>query len=88
MEVAQRASKALRFSLDEIQPEQALTNAERIMVEFDDLRAVVYMLQQRALLPSTSDTRLLAKVEKVERFLRYSEQCGTLANNAVSRDPS
>jgi hypothetical protein len=36
-----RASKALRFGLDEIQPGQPLTNAQRIAREIGDFREVV-----------------------------------------------
>jgi len=43
-EVAQRVSKALRFGLEEIQPGQGKTNAERISDELDDLMAVLEML--------------------------------------------
>lgn len=80
MEVAQRASKALRFGLDEIQPDQPLTNAERIMVEFDDLLAVVQMCQERALLPYGAQERVQAKKDKVAKFLNYSRECGTVSD--------
>lgn len=77
-EVAQRASKALRFGLTEIQPDQDLSNAERVMVEFDDLLAAIQMCQDANLLPSRSPERMAAKMAKVEKFLVYSEQQGTL----------
>ena len=80
-EVHQRAAKALRFGLDEIQPGQSLTNAERIMVEFDDLLAVILMLQERALLPGTHSRRIQEKKDKVAEFLRYAAECGTLSEN-------
>lgn len=83
-EIAQRASKALRFGLDEIQPEQPLTNAERIMEEFDDLRGVVGMMQDRALLPGSVARRIQAKQEKVGKFLRYSAECGCVDDSANS----
>lgn len=72
-EVAQRASKALRFGLGEIQPGQALTNLERIEEELGDLIAVARML---GLAPS--ERTLADKPAKVERFLDYSERCGKL----------
>jgi NTP pyrophosphatase (non-canonical NTP hydrolase) len=78
-EVAQRASKALRFGLDEIQPGQPLTNAERIMEEFDDLYAVILMCQNRALLPGEVARRINEKQDKVNKFLTYSAKCGTVA---------
>jgi hypothetical protein len=78
-EVAQRASKALRFGLDEIQPGQPLTNAERIMEEFDYLYAVILMCQNRALLPGGVARRISEKQDKVNKFLTYSAKCGTVA---------
>lgn len=72
-ELAQRASKALRFGLSEVQPEQALTNVERIVGEYSDLAGVMEMLN------IASDPALAAaKRAKVEKFLAYSEACGTL----------
>lgn len=77
-EIAQRASKALRFGLDEIEPGQTFTNSARIMFEFDDLVGVVQMLMDEADLPTTSEYRSLVKIRKVEEYLTYSEKCGTL----------
>lgn len=76
--MAQRLSKALRFSLVEVQPAQPFTNAERIMQEFDDLVAVVEMCQHEGILPAGSNERVAAKKRKVEEFLAYSEEVGTL----------
>jgi hypothetical protein len=77
-EVAQRVSKAIRFGIDEIQPGQSLTNAERIMQEMDDLEAVRLMLTARALLPGHTARNIQAKIEKLAVFMKYAEQCGTL----------
>lgn len=72
-EVAHRASKALRFGLDEIQPGQSLSNKERIELELADLMAVV------ALLDFTIRRKdALLKKEKIENFLRLSKKLGTL----------
>jgi hypothetical protein len=80
-EVAQRATKAIRFGLDEIQEGQGLTNAERIMVEFADLFAVMTRLQDADLIPRF-DAHFYAmvgkKTQKIEQYLGYSQQCGTL----------
>ncbi len=82
VETAQRASKALRFGLEEIEPGYTLANAERIMVEYDDIVAMVLMLQERGLLPESKMSRVKAKQEKVLKFLEYSRACGTLKDNA------
>lgn len=82
LEVAHRISKAKRFGLAEVQPGQPLDNAQRIVDEWLDLQASMEMLMAEGLLPSpdaaTSAQAKLAKCEKVERFLAYSRQCGTL----------
>ena len=44
-EVAQRASKILRFGVDEVQPGQVKTNAERLVDEYADIIAVAEMLE-------------------------------------------
>jgi hypothetical protein len=78
-EVAHRASKILRFGMDEVQPGQQLSNRQRLFGELIDLMAVADML---AILPvedseaTVEDMR--AKIEKVEHFLLLSQAQGTL----------
>ena len=75
-EIAQRFSKALVFGLDETQPEQPFSNRSRIMLEFHDLAAVMEMC---GLNPRDLDDDLIrAKKAKVEKYLAYSAECGTL----------
>lgn len=74
VEVAQRATKALRFGLTEIQPGQTLNNAERITQEFADLCGI-YELSG---LPPPSRDAIQAKKAKVLQFLGYSKECGTV----------
>lgn len=84
-EIAQRISKAARFGMEEIQasashgvtagdPDEMLTNRERIRKEYSDLAAVLEMLGIGAPLGRWMDE----KRAKVERFLEYSAECGTL----------
>lgn len=78
-EVAKNASKALRFGLTDREPGPYETNAERIVQEFHDLHAVVEMLMDEGAIPKRYDgIAMIRKREKVERFLKVSEQCGTL----------
>lgn len=80
-EVGQRVSKALRFGLDEIQPGQELTNAERIRGEFVDLLAVMMMLAEEGVIAPVSDADLPSmeqKRQKVERFILYAKSQGAL----------
>lgn len=78
-ETAQRVSKALRFTLGEIQSEQLLTNAERIVYEFNDILAVMEMLQEEGLLKNIIDRDAIAlKKYKVEKYLQYSVETGAM----------
>lgn len=85
-EVAQRLSKAIRFSLEEVQPGQELDNAWRVLVEYNDLVAVMLMLNQEGHLPTVSPTKdplvrmdwVYKKVKKVDLFLEHSKTNGTL----------
>jgi hypothetical protein len=75
-ETSQRISKALVFGMDETQPGATLTNRERIMAEFTDLVAVMEMI---GLHPRSLDEGAIhAKKEKVEKYLAYSAECGTV----------
>lgn len=80
-EIGQRASKALRFSLAEVQPGQDLSNADRIMYEFHDLLAVMEMLEDDGVFPPIwhrNVAAIEAKKAKVEKFLLHSAEVGTL----------
>jgi NTP pyrophosphatase (non-canonical NTP hydrolase) len=75
-EVAQRISKALRFGLEEIQPGQPSTNATRILQELADVVAALEMAGVSAHTLTTE--AIAAKMEKIEKYLAYSQTCGTL----------
>lgn len=83
-ELAQRISKAQRFGMHEVQPDQALSNRERIVDEYMDLIAALEMLGIWTLDRSKID----AKHRKVERFLDYSAQCGTLTPTRRKDQPN
>ena len=76
-EVAQRVSKALCFGMSEVQPGQEFDNKTRIMAEFTDLVATMEMagLHPRSL----DEDALRAKKVKVEKYVKYSESCGMVA---------
>lgn len=76
-EVAQRATKAQRFGMDEIQPGQDLSNRERLSQELSDLVAVVDMLGF-AIHVIYNEDALDAKKRKVENCMRYAEGQGAL----------
>ena len=79
VEVAQRCTKAIRFGLDEIQEGQALTNAERLRQELNDLDSVRAMLEQEVGTDLSPCPQMIeAKLAKVEKYLGYSAECGQL----------
>lgn len=80
-EVAQRASKAIRFGLTEV--ETKLTNEKRIMDEICDLRGVISELQSHGyfkdlLIPGYVNERRNAKIEKLRQYMKYSRELGIL----------
>lgn len=87
-ETAQRASKAARFSINEIQKGQNLTNAERLVYEFNDLLSVMMMLYREGYIPHPiSVTAQEIKRLKVEEFLAYSKKIGTLVDDPCYDHP-
>lgn len=79
-ETAQRASKALRFGVDEIQPGQGDTNAVRLMDELEDIRVIVELLREEGVLSlgPIDGERFARKRAKVEKYMAYARKCGTL----------
>lgn len=79
-ETAQRVSKALRFTLDEIQTGQKMTNAERIIYEFNDIVAVMEILKDEGVFDKVIDRDSIElKKNKVEKYLNYSFKVGTVS---------
>lgn len=73
-EVAQRASKGLRFTLEEVQPGQDETNQRRLERELADLIAT----SERLGLTIRAEDKA-AKGEKLDKYMAYSRAIGTLA---------
>ena len=75
IEVAQRATKATTFGIDQVQKDQPLTNRERLIGEFTDLLAIMRMLG----LPTEPNEEAIAKkIEKVESYMALSIELGTV----------
>jgi hypothetical protein len=79
-EVSQRASKALRFGLTDpagTEPNQPYTNKDRLLMEINDLYAVIDMVfgKERSYL---SPMLIQDKKEKVEKYLKLSKKLGLL----------
>jgi hypothetical protein len=78
-EVAQRVAKALRFGLkdpDGSEPGQPYTNKDRLILEINDLSAVIEMVfgEQEIISQMLKDD----KKKKVEKYLELSRKLGTL----------
>ncbi len=73
--VAVRVSKLLRFSPEEIQPGQLLTNLERLQVELADVLAVAEVLESEGFI---SRAQIDQKKLKIKEFMAYSRKCGRL----------
>jgi hypothetical protein len=79
VETAQRVSKAIRFTLEEIQPGQDLTNAERIVYEFNDIFAMMEVLKEEGCFEKVIDREAIEKKKlKVIEYLEYSKKMGAL----------
>lgn len=78
-ELAVQISKALRFGLHE-QRDLPTSNRERIQAEYNDLIAVVELLNQHdgSIDLRRDDARIAAKKRKVKRYLQYSDQLGRI----------
>ena len=80
-EVSQRASKAIRFGLDEVQPGQDRTNRQRISDEMIDLYATTRLLEVEGLLlhlEKEDHDRYIKKQAQIQKFLDYSKELGIL----------
>lgn len=78
-ETSQRASKAIRFTLPEVQPDQELTNAERIVYEFNDILAVMELLFESGAINKVVDQGAIdIKKAKIKKYLEYSQSLGTV----------
>ena len=88
-EIGQRASKAARFGLFEVQPGQEQDNLLRMMTEFADLCGTIELLYEEEVLGpnkcehidhTVSRLRPLIdeKKRKIEKYLQYAAQVGTL----------
>jgi hypothetical protein len=78
-EVQQRATKALRFGLGEIQPGQPLDNEARLAAEVVDLLTILRMLRDRGVLVDVEPSA--DKAEKVRLFMAYSRDLGRITGS-------
>lgn len=85
-EVGQRATKALRFGINEVQPDpvdnpKGLSNGQRIIDEIFDVFAVLELMTEAGLIAEDQpeyEEWIKGKKEKIEAMLLYSKEKGTL----------
>lgn len=88
-ELSHRISKMLRFGPDEIEaerlknegrpvvdPEQELTNADRVVYEFNDLIAAMEVLLGVPYADMINRYQIERKKEKMTKFVNYSQSKG------------
>ena len=80
-EVAQRASKCARFGVEDKEPGHDLTNEQRIWGEVNDLMGALELLGEHLGNFGLSREAIDAKKAKVEQFLLYSKNLGTLTDD-------
>ena len=86
-EVAKEVSKALRFGLDDCNPnvilaEADITNSERITKEVADFIGIVEMLYDEGIIKRPILYDIEEKKKKVEKYLKYAATSGTLQHEA------
>jgi len=79
-EVAQAATKAMRFGMHE-QRDLPTSNYDRLKAELDDIYALIEMIQCEFNIDLEPDHLAIRnKQDKVEKYLLYSKECGTLSD--------
>lgn len=77
-EVIQRATKAQRFGVNEVQPGQDQNNIDRLSDELADLEGTIQLLQDEGVNLCRLPDAVEAKKKKVREFMEYSRAQGTL----------
>lgn len=75
-ETGQRATKAMRFGMDEIQEGHEESNRERLLMEFNDLVGVMEELFGVPVTALLDPAHIAEKKKKIEKYARYSEELG------------
>lgn len=74
-EIIQCVCKAIRFGLDEVEPNQSLTNKERINQEINDASTVIMLAGDEGIINDTIYFELREnKKKKVEKYMDYSKE--------------
>ena len=77
-EVIQEVSKVLRFGPNGSHPKYIGTNKERLNNEIGDLIGIISMLRDEGIVEENFEKKVLSKMSKVEKYLKYSKSIGIL----------
>lgn len=80
-EVSQRAAKAIRFGLKEVQKGQDKNNAERLRNEILDLLAAFIIFEDETkveLVDVNFDELVDSRIERIKKYMDYSRKLGEL----------
>mgnify|MGYP000622133554 CR=1 FL=1 len=75
-EVSQALIKCLRFGFDD--EYNGVSNKDRLITEFSQLIAMRQMLEDEGISIMADSEQMEDKVNKVEKYLLYSKEMGTL----------
>ena len=77
IEIAHMAHKCIQFGMEEHHPSLDKSNKERLEKEYNDLQAIVDMLEEEENIPFTLyHWHIENKKEKVKRYREYSKNLG------------
>lgn len=79
VEVAHAVSKSLRFGLDDYWNDKPI-NKDQISQEMGDLFGIYFMLLKEGFINAPAQSLINDKQIKVEKYLLYSKEKGTLTN--------
>ncbi len=86
-EVAHRCSKAIRFTLEEVQPDinsnpLQQNNGRRVIEEYMDLVVIINLLIDEGHLPEfhLSSKEIEERQKRIEKYNNYSRSLGTITN--------
>ena len=80
-EVTQAATKALRFGLNDFNPKTEIINKDNIIFEFNDLLAVMELLNDNNSIETVIDRGLIEQKKlKISKYMEQSKEKGQVQN--------
>lgn len=70
----QNVGKAIRFGLNNIEPGQQMSNAQRLIIEFNHIEAMMEMMYAAKVIRRNPDVAAWQREDKTERVARYMKE--------------